>query len=76
MFNGTPEDLKQTKVTQPAIFLHSTILAEVLGDQINPDMVAGHSLGEFSAMVVAGGISFADGLKASFCKSKCYARSL
>lgn len=63
MFNGTPEDLKQTKVTQPAIFLHSTILAEVLGDQINPDMVAGHSLGEFSAMVVAGGISFADGLK-------------
>ena len=63
MFNGTPEDLKQTKVTQPAIFLHSTILAEVLGDQINPDMVAGHSLGEFSAMVVAEGISFADGLK-------------
>ena len=63
MFNGTPEDLKQTKVTQPAIFLHSTILAEVLGDLINPDMVAGHSLGEFSAMVVAGGISFADGLK-------------
>ena len=63
MFNGTPEDLKQTKVTQPAIFLHSTILADVLGDQINPDMVAGHSLGEFSAMVVAGGFSFADGLK-------------
>ena len=63
MFNGTPEDLKQTKVTQPAIFLHSTILAEVLGDLINPDMVAGHSLGEFSAMVVAEGISFADGLK-------------
>lgn len=63
MFSGTPEDLKQTKVTQPAIFLHSTILAEILGDQIQPDMVAGHSLGEFSAMVVAGGISFADGLK-------------
>ena len=63
MFHGSPEDLKQTKVTQPAIFLHSTILAEVLGDQINPDMVAGHSLGEFSAMVVAGGISFSDGLK-------------
>ena len=62
MFNGMPEDLKQTRVTQPAIFLHSTILAEVLGDQINPDMVAGHSLGEFSAMVVAGGFSFADGL--------------
>ena len=63
MFNGTPEELKQTKVTQPAIFIYSTILAEVLGDLINPDMVAGHSLGEFSAMVVAGGISFADGLK-------------
>lgn len=63
MFNGTAEDLKQTKVTQPAIFLHSVILAEVLGDAINPDMVAGHSLGEFSALVVAGGISFADGLK-------------
>ena len=63
MFSGTPEDLKQTKVTQPAIFLHSTILAEVLGDQTQPDMVAGHSLGEFSAMVVAGGISFADGLE-------------
>ncbi|MBM55166.1 MAG: [acyl-carrier-protein] S-malonyltransferase [Euryarchaeota archaeon] len=63
MFSGTPEDLKQTKVTQPAIFLHSTILAEVLGDQINPDMVAGHSLGEFSAMVVAGGMAFSDGLK-------------
>ena len=63
MFSGTPEDLKQTKVTQPAIFLHSTILAEVLSDQTQPDMVAGHSLGEFSAMVVAGGISFADGLE-------------
>ena len=63
MFNGDAEALKQTKVTQPAIFLHSVILAEVLGDGINPDMVAGHSLGEFSAIVVAGGISFADGLK-------------
>jgi [acyl-carrier-protein] S-malonyltransferase len=63
MFSGTPEDLKQTKVTQPAIFLHSVILAEVLGDAINPDMVAGHSLGEFSALVVAGGLSFADGLR-------------
>ena len=63
MFNGDAEALKQTKVTQPAIFLHSVILAEVLGDKINPDMVAGHSLGEFSALVVAGGISFADGLK-------------
>ena len=63
MFNGDAEALKQTKVTQPAIFLHSVILGEVLGDGINPDMVAGHSLGEFSAIVVAGGISFADGLK-------------
>jgi [acyl-carrier-protein] S-malonyltransferase len=63
MFNGTVEDLKQTKVTQPAIFLHSVILAEVLGNEINPDMVAGHSLGEFSALVVAGGISFSDGLR-------------
>ena len=63
MFNGDAEALKQTKVTQPAIFLHSVILAEVLGDGINPDMLAGHSLGEFSALVVAGGISFADGLK-------------
>ena len=63
MFYGTAEDLKKTKVTQPAIFLHSVILAEVLGDEINPDMVAGHSLGEFSALVVAGGISFSDGLR-------------
>ena len=51
MFAGTDEDLKQTKVTQPAIFLHSTILAAVLGDSFKPDMVAGHSLGEFSALV-------------------------
>ena len=51
MFEGTPEELKETKVTQPAIFLHSTILAEVLGDSFQPDMVAGHSLGEISALV-------------------------
>tara|TARA_B110000879_G_scaffold70753_1_gene98796 strand:+ start:422 stop:1321 length:900 start_codon:yes stop_codon:yes gene_type:complete len=63
MFNGSAEDLKQTKVTQPAIFLHSVILAEILGNSISPDMVAGHSLGEFSALVVAGGLSFEDGLK-------------
>ncbi len=63
MFNGTEEDLKQTKVTQPAIFLHSVILAELLGEQFNPDMVAGHSLGEFSALVAAKAISFEDGLK-------------
>lgn len=63
MFNGTEEDLRQTKVTQPAIFLHSVILAKVLGDEFNPDMVAGHSLGEFSALVAAGALSFEDGLK-------------
>ena len=63
MFDGTDEDLKQTKVTQPAIFLHSVILAKVLGDDFKPEMVAGHSLGEFSALVAAGALSFADGLK-------------
>src|ERR1700744_6252415 len=63
MFEGTDEDLKQTKVTQPAIFLHSVILAKVLGDDFKPEMVAGHSLGEFSALVSAGALSFADGLK-------------
>jgi [acyl-carrier-protein] S-malonyltransferase len=63
MFNGTDEDLKQTKVTQPAIFLHSVILAKVLGDDFKPDMAAGHSLGEFSALVSAGALSFEDGLR-------------
>ncbi|MBQ9638499.1 MAG: ACP S-malonyltransferase [Bacteroidales bacterium] len=63
MFAGTAEDLKQTKVTQPAIFLHSTILAAGLGDRFKPDMVAGHSLGEFSALVAAGAMSFEDGLR-------------
>lgn len=63
MFAGTEDDLKQTKVTQPAIFLHSVILAKSLGDDFNPDMVAGHSLGEFSALVAAGAISFEEGLK-------------
>lgn len=62
MFNGTDEDLKQTKVTQPAIFLHSVILAKALDDQFQPSMVAGHSLGEFSALVAAGALSFEDGL--------------
>ncbi len=62
MFTGTDEDLRQTKVTQPAIFLHSVILAKVLGDKFKPDMVAGHSLGEFSAIVAAGGLSYEDGL--------------
>lgn len=63
MFSGTDEDLKQTRVTQPAIFLHSVILAKVLGDDFQPEMVAGHSLGEFSALVSAGALSFEDGLK-------------
>ena len=63
MFSGTDEDLKQTKVTQPAIFLHSVILAKELGNKFKPDMVAGHSLGEFSALVAAGALSFEDGLK-------------
>lgn len=63
MFEGTEEDLKQTKVTQPAIFLHSVILAKSLGDDFKPDMVAGHSLGEFSALVAAGALSFEEGLK-------------
>lgn len=63
MFSGTDEDLKQTKVTQPAIFLHSVILAKALGERFQPAMVAGHSLGEFSALVAAGALSFEDGLK-------------
>ncbi len=62
IFAGTDEDLKQTKVTQPAIFLHSVILAKVLGASFKPDMVAGHSLGEFSALVANGALSFEDGL--------------
>lgn len=63
MFNGTEEDLRQTKVTQPAIFLHSVILAKSLGEDFKPDMVAGHSLGEFSALVAAGALSFEEGLR-------------
>lgn len=62
MFEGTADELKQTKVTQPAIFLHSTILAACLGDSFSPDMVAGHSLGEFSALVANRSLSFEDGL--------------
>ena len=62
MFEGTPEDLKETKVTQPAIFLHSVVLAKCLPD-FTPDMVAGHSLGEFSALVAAGAMDFEEGLK-------------
>lgn len=63
MFEGTAEELKETKVTQPAIFLHSTILAEVMGDRFQPDMVAGHSLGEISALVANGTLAFNDGLQ-------------
>jgi len=62
MFEGSAEDLKQTKVTQPAVFLHSVVLAKSLGDKFQPDMVAGHSLGEFSALVASGAMSFEDGL--------------
>jgi [acyl-carrier-protein] S-malonyltransferase len=63
MFKGTPEELKETKVTQPAIFLHSVILAKVLGDDFKPEMVAGHSLGELSALVANGVLTFEDGLR-------------
>ena len=63
MFHGSEEDLKRTNVTQPAIFLHSVIKAKVLGDAFRPGMVAGHSLGEFSALVAAGAMEFGDGLK-------------
>ena len=63
MFEGSAEDLKQTHITQPAIFLHSVILSQVLGDNFKPDMVAGHSLGEFSALVANGCLNFEDGLK-------------
>jgi [acyl-carrier-protein] S-malonyltransferase len=63
MFAGTDEDLRQTRVTQPAIFLHSVILAKTLGENFKPDMVAGHSLGEFSALVANNALSFEDGLK-------------
>ncbi len=63
MFDGTAEQLKETNVTQPAVFLHSVILAKTLGETFTPDMVAGHSLGEFSALVAAGSLTFEDGLK-------------
>ena len=63
MFEGTDEDLRQTKVTQPAIFLHSVILAKTLGEEFKPEMTAGHSLGEFSALVAAGALNFEDGLR-------------
>ena len=70
MFNGTEDDLKQTNVTQPAVFLHSVILAKTLGDEFKPDMAAGHSLGEFSALTAAGALSFEDGLKLVAARAK------
>lgn len=69
MFAGTDEDLRQTRVTQPAIFLHSVILAKGLGEEFKPDMTAGHSLGEFSALVAAGALSFEDGLKLVYARA-------
>ena len=69
MFNGTDEELKQTKVTQPAVFLHSVISALCMGDDFAPSMVAGHSLGEFSALVAAGALSFEDGLKLVYARA-------
>ena len=70
MFEGSDEDLRQTKVTQPAIFLHSVILARTLGEAFKPDMTAGHSLGEFSALVAAGSLTFEDGLKLVYKRAK------
>ncbi|HQG57109.1 MAG TPA: ACP S-malonyltransferase [Bacteroidales bacterium] len=69
MFNGSEDDLRQTKVTQPAIFLHSVIITSVLGDSFAPDMVAGHSLGEFSALVANRTLTFEDGLKLVFARA-------
>lgn len=70
MFNGTDEDLRQTAVTQPAVFIHSVITAKIIGANAKPAMVAGHSLGEFSAMVVSGALSFEDGLKLVSARAK------
>ncbi len=69
MFEGTDEDLRQTKVTQPAVFLHSVISALCMGDNFKPEMTAGHSLGEFSALVVVGALSFEDGLKLVYARA-------
>ena len=69
MFEGTDEDLRQTKVTQPAVFLHSVISALCMGDNFKPDMTAGHSLGEFSALVAAGALSFEDGLRLVYARA-------
>ena len=69
MFNGTDEDLRQTKVTQPAVFLHSVISALCMGEEFKPEMTAGHSLGEFSALVAAGALTFEDGLKLVYARA-------
>ncbi|MBQ9559059.1 MAG: ACP S-malonyltransferase [Bacteroidaceae bacterium] len=70
MFEGTAEELKQTRVTQPAVFLHSVISALCMGDEFQPDMVGGHSLGEFSALVASGALSFEDGLRLVFARAQ------
>lgn len=70
MFEGTAEELKQTRVTQPAVFLHSVITAICMGDEFQPDMVGGHSLGEFSALVAAGALNFDDGLRLVFARAQ------
>ena len=75
MFNGTEEDLKQTNVTQPAVFLHSIVAYRTI-ESASPDMVAGHSLGEFSALVANGTLSFEDALQLGSCSCKGYAKSL
>ena len=76
MFAGTDEDLRQTAVTQPAIFIHSVLLAKSLGADFQPDMVAGHSWGEFSALVAAGALSFEDGLRLVAARARANAESL
>lgn len=75
MFNGSEEDLRQTRVTQPAIFLHSVILARMMGDDFQPDMVAGHSLGEFSSLVANGTLEFADGLRLVYARAMAMQRA-
>lgn len=75
MFEGTAEDLKETKVTQPAIFLHSVIMGKMMGSSFRPDMVAGHSLGEFSALVANGALDFEDGLKLVFQRAMAMQRA-
>lgn len=69
MFEGSDDDLRQTRVTQPAVFLHSVLTAVCMGDEFKPDMVAGHSLGEFSALVAAGALSFEDGLRLVYARA-------